>query len=110
MADFIQPYPNSQTVAKNIILQRKGSQGVNTSLEQIDAHKRNELLTLFPQEIYGGGSAENNSSDEVQGIISQIKSEQEVQGILNQIKSEQTQKTLDDIKQDVQRIYGANNP
>lgn len=59
MADFIQPYPEAQTQAKNLILAKKGSQGLQAASGQIDAYTRNQLLTLFAQELYNSiaGSA-----------------------------------------------------
>jgi hypothetical protein len=52
MADFVQPYPDSQTTAKELILRKKQGAGYSGDLSQIDAYKRNQLLTLFSQELY----------------------------------------------------------
>ena len=53
---FIQPYTDSQTTAKDIILQKKGGNSFAGDLSQIDAYKRNQLLTLYAQELFGAAS------------------------------------------------------
>jgi len=50
--NFIQPYPSSQTTAKDLILAKKG---IAKSSGSADPYTRNLFLTLYAQEIYGGG-------------------------------------------------------
>jgi hypothetical protein len=56
MSDFIQPYTPTQTTAKDLILQKKGGGSYTGNLAQVDAYKRNQLLTLYAQELFGAAS------------------------------------------------------
>lgn len=52
---FIQPYvTTSQKFAKDIILERKqrGSAALQANLTEINAYRRNQLLTLYAQELF----------------------------------------------------------
>lgn len=50
---FIQPYPTSQTAAKDIILAKKGIANLGG---EVTPYTRNLFLTLYAQERYNGST------------------------------------------------------